>query len=69
MNNQGENEGVLSTNNIALLQNVNRSRISQIWCHYKNTMTVPILGKPRRPSRITTNEEISVVRRNILAVQ
>jgi putative transposase len=54
-------KGILSTNDIALLQNVNRSRISQIWCHYKTAKTVPILGKPRRPSRITTNEEISAI--------
>ena len=53
-------KGILSTNDIALLQNVNRSRISQIWCRYKkNAKTVPILGKPGRPSRSTTNEEIS----------
>ena len=31
-------KGILSTNDIALLQNVNRSRISQIWCHYKNAI-------------------------------
>ena len=54
-------KGILSTNDIALLQNVNRSRFRQIWCHYKNAKTVPILGKPGRPSRITTNEEISAV--------
>jgi putative transposase len=54
-------KGILSTNDIALLQNVNRSRISQIWRHYKNANTVPILGKPGRPSRIITNEEISAV--------
>jgi hypothetical protein len=28
---------VLSTNDIALLQNVSRSRVRQIWCHYKET--------------------------------
>jgi hypothetical protein len=35
---------VLSTNDIALLQNVSSSRIRQIWCHYKITKTIPILG-------------------------
>ena len=54
-------KGILSTNEIVLLQNVNRSRIRQICCHYKNAKTVPILGKPGRPSRITTNEEISAI--------
>ena len=45
----------------ALLQNVSRSRIRQIWRQYRNTMTVPILAKPGRPSRSITNEEISAV--------
>ncbi|MGC1932241.1 MAG: hypothetical protein WA667_24985, partial [Candidatus Nitrosopolaris sp.] len=48
---------ILSTNDIALLQNVSESRIRQIWCQYRNTMTVPILAKPGRPSRSITNEE------------
>jgi putative transposase len=52
---------ILSTNDIALLQNVSESRIRQIWCHYRIAKTVPILGKPGRPSRIITNEEISAV--------
>ena len=52
---------ILSTNDITLLQNVSESRIRQIWCHYRNTMTVPILAKPGRPSRSITNEEISAV--------
>lgn len=54
-------KGILSTNDIALLQNVNRSRIRQIWCHYKNTTTIPLLRRSGRPSRIITNEEISAV--------
>jgi putative transposase len=54
-------KGILSTNDIALLQNVNRSRIRQIWCHYKNTRTIPLLRRSGRPSRIITNEEISAV--------
>ncbi|MGB6590813.1 MAG: hypothetical protein WBE68_04815, partial [Candidatus Nitrosopolaris sp.] len=41
----------LSTNDIALLQNVSRSRVRQIWCHYKITRRVPILAKPGRPPR------------------
>ncbi|MGB8935864.1 MAG: IS481 family transposase, partial [Candidatus Nitrosopolaris sp.] len=49
----------LSTNDIALLQNVSRSRVRQIWCHYKITRRVPILAKPGRPPRSITNEEIS----------
>jgi hypothetical protein len=52
---------VLSTNDIALLQNVSRSRVRQIWCHYRITKTIPILAKPRRPSRSITNEGISAV--------
>ena len=52
---------ILSTNDIALLQNVSGSRIRQIWRQYRNTMTVPILAKPGRPSRSITNEEISDV--------
>ena len=52
---------ILSTNEIALLQNVSGSRIRQIWRQYRNTMTVPILAKPGRPSRSITNEEISAV--------
>jgi len=52
---------VLSTNGIALLQNVSGSRIRQIWCHYRITKTIPILAKPGRPSRNITNEEISAV--------
>src|SRR5215469_2905717 len=52
---------ILSTNDIALLQNVSRSRVRQIWCHYRITKTVPILAKPGRPSRSITNEEISAV--------
>ena len=52
---------ILSTNDIALLQNVSRSRVRQIWCHYKITRRVPILAKPGRPSRSITNEEISAV--------
>ena len=42
---------ILSTNDIALLQNVSGSRIRQIWCHYRITKTVPILAKPGRPSK------------------
>jgi hypothetical protein len=42
---------VLSTNDIALLQNVSTSRVRQIWCHYRITKTIPILAKPGRPSR------------------
>ena len=52
---------ILSTNDIALLQNVSGSRIRQIWCHYKIASTVPLLAKPGRPSRSITNEEISAV--------
>ena len=52
---------ILSTNDIALLQNVSGSRIRQIWRQYRNTMTVPILAKPGRPSRSITKEEISAV--------
>src|SRR5215469_15264281 len=52
---------ILSTNDIALLQNVSRSRVRQIWCHYRITKTIPILAKPGRPSRLITNEEISAV--------
>ncbi|MGB8936186.1 MAG: hypothetical protein WCC17_13880 [Candidatus Nitrosopolaris sp.] len=37
---------ILSTNEIALLQNVSESRIRQIWCYYRITKTVPILAKP-----------------------
>ncbi|MGB8934992.1 MAG: hypothetical protein WCC17_07785 [Candidatus Nitrosopolaris sp.] len=51
---------ILSTNEIALLQNVSESRIIQIWCQYRNTMAVPILARPGR-SRSITNEEISAV--------
>jgi hypothetical protein len=51
----------LSTNDIALLQNVSESRIRQIWCHYRIAKTVPILTKPGRPPRSITNEEISAV--------
>jgi hypothetical protein len=36
-------KGILSTNDIALLQNVDESRIRQIWCHYKNAKTIPTL--------------------------
>src|SRR5215471_3094080 len=54
-------KGVLSTNDIALLQNVSRSRVRQIWCQYRITKTIPILAKPGRPSRSITNEEISAV--------
>jgi hypothetical protein len=50
-----------STKDIALLQNVSESRIRQIWCHYRIAKTVPILGKPGRPSRGITDEEISAV--------
>jgi hypothetical protein len=39
---------ILSTNDIALLQNVSGSRIRQIWCHYRITKTIPILAKPGR---------------------
>ena len=52
---------ILSTNDIALLQNVSGSRIRQIWRQYRNTMTVPILANPGRPSRSITKEEISAV--------
>ena len=52
---------ILSTNDIALLQNVSRSRVRQIWCHYKITRRVPIFAKPGRPPRSITNEEISAV--------
>jgi putative transposase len=52
---------ILSTNDIALLQNVSGSRIRQIWCHYRITKTIPILAKLGRPSRNITNEEISAV--------
>ncbi len=52
---------ILSTNDIALLQNVSGSRIRQIWRHYRITKTVPILAKPGRPSRSITKEEISAV--------
>jgi len=45
---------VLSTNDIALLQNVSRSRVRQIWSHYRITKTIPILAKPGRPSRSIT---------------
>jgi hypothetical protein len=51
----------LSTNDIALLQNVSESRIRQIWCDYRITKTVPVLAKPGRPPRSITNEEISPV--------
>jgi len=54
-------KGILSTNDLALLQNVTESRIRQIWCHYKNTMTILLLRRSGRPSRIITNEEISAV--------
>ncbi|HZD36465.1 MAG TPA: hypothetical protein VE130_14775 [Nitrososphaeraceae archaeon] len=60
MDNQGESEGIFITNDLALLQNVNRYRISQIWSHYQNAKIIPIGGKPGRPSRIATNEEISL---------
>jgi putative transposase len=52
---------ILSTNDIALLQNVSGSRIRQIWCYYKIASTVPLLRRPGRPSRLTTSEEISAV--------
>ena len=52
---------ILSTNYIALLQNVSGSRIRQIWCHYSITKRVPILAKPGRPPRSITKEEISAV--------
>ena len=42
---------ILSTNDIALLQNVSGSRIRQIWRYYRITKTTPILEKPGRPSR------------------
>jgi putative transposase len=54
-------KGILSTNDIALLQDVNASRIRQIWCQYKNTRTIPLLRKSGRPSRVITNDEISAV--------
>ena len=52
---------ILSTNDIALLQNVSGSRIRQIWRQYRMTKTVPVLAKPGRPSSSITNEEISAV--------
>jgi hypothetical protein len=52
---------ILSTKDIALLQNVSASRIRQIWCRYRITKTVPILAKPGRPSRDITNKEMSAV--------
>ena len=52
---------ILSTKDIALLQNVRASRIRQISWRYRITKTVPILAKPGRPSRSITNEEISAV--------
>ena len=54
-------KGILSTNDIALLQNVDESRIRQIWCHYKNAKTIPTLRRPGRPPRLPTNEEISAI--------
>jgi putative transposase len=52
---------ILSTKDIALLQNVSESRIRQIWSHYRIAKTVPILGKPGRQSRSIMDEEISAV--------
>ena len=46
---------ILSTNDIALLQNVSGFRIRQIWCHYRIAKTIPILAKPGRPPRSITN--------------
>jgi hypothetical protein len=46
---------ILSTNDIALLQNVSGSRIRQIWRQYRMTKTVPVLAKPGRPSSSITN--------------
>jgi hypothetical protein len=54
-------KGILSTNDIALLQNVDESRIRQIWYHYKNARIIPTLRRPGRPPRLPTNEEISAV--------
>ena len=52
---------ILSTNDIALLQNVSGSRIRQLWLYYRITNTVPILTKPGKPSRNIINEETSYV--------
>ncbi|MFZ0511146.1 MAG: hypothetical protein WAM14_06035 [Candidatus Nitrosopolaris sp.] len=51
----------ISLGNSNTEQNVSGSMIIQIWCQYRNTMTVPILAKPGRPSRSITNEEISAI--------
>jgi hypothetical protein len=55
-------KGILSTNDIALLQNVNRSRISQIWCHYKNAKTVPTTPSESEVS----NKQGLIALRNLL---
>jgi hypothetical protein len=52
---------ILSTNDIALLQNVSESRIRQIWSQYRMTKTVPVLAKPGTPPRSITYEEILAV--------
>ena len=54
-------KGVLSTFDIARLQNISESRVRQLWCQYKASRTVPALGSPGRPRRAITGEQVSAV--------
>lgn len=55
-------KGVLSTGDIARLQNVSESRIRQLWCQYRQSgRQVPSLSSPGRPCRAIIQEEISAV--------
>ena len=49
--------GKLSTNDIALLQNVHPSRVRQLWAEYIKTGEVPQLKKAGRPKRIISEWE------------
>ena len=52
---------VLSTADIARLQNVSESRVRQLLCEYRKTGYIHVLIKPGRPFKPLSYSEISTV--------
>ena len=56
-----KSKDVLSTPDIARLQNVSESRVRQLLCEYRKTGYIHVLNKPGRPFRPLSYSEISTV--------
>jgi len=56
-----KSKDVLSTADIARLQNVSESRVRQLLCEYRKTGYIHNLKKPGRPFRLISYPEVSTV--------